>query len=75
MTLPADKVQRITEFLQSELDQDFIWVLLFEQDGGGVLAGNMKRDALVEVLTDHLNQLLGSGEEGILLIPMSGELR
>jgi hypothetical protein len=74
VTLSADKVQRITDFLQSELDQDFIWVLLFEQDGGGVLAGNCKRDAIVEVITDHLNWLLRNGGGGILMVPL-GELR
>lgn len=68
MTLPADKVRRITEFLQAELDQDFIWVLLFEQEGGGVLAGNVKHDAIAEVITDHLNQLLRSGRN-VLAIP------
>jgi len=52
--ISEEKVQRISEFLQRELDQDFVWVLLYEQEGGGVMAGNCQGTAVAQCIYDHL---------------------
>jgi hypothetical protein len=60
MSLPEDKRKRLVKFLQQELGQDLIWILLFEHDGGGVLAGNCKQDAIAQCVRDHLDAIEGA---------------